>query len=90
MPVQGQESFTLTVKNPCIDPAYVTIGTTALPTGKSYTLYMFDPVAKYEFSHDAFAINASPAALAICGDLTYIANFEGTLIDEITEPMAYT
>jgi len=24
-PVKGQKSFTLKIKNPCIDPAYVTI-----------------------------------------------------------------
>jgi hypothetical protein len=42
-PVQGQESFNLRIKNPCIDPAYVTI--TQMPlVNQAYDLYDFDPI----------------------------------------------
>jgi len=41
-PVQGQESFSLRLKNPCIDPTYVTIAQVPL-VNQAYDLYDFDP-----------------------------------------------
>ena len=41
-PVQGQESFNLRLKNPCIDPTYVTIAQVPL-VNQAYDLYDFDP-----------------------------------------------
>ena len=38
IPVQAQRSFTLTIRNPCINSAYVTINQSVL-VDKTYTLY---------------------------------------------------
>ena len=59
-PTTGSSSFILKVKNPCIDPAYLTIATTPLPVGETYILHDFDQTTKYEFTHTAFVINANP------------------------------
>ena len=88
-PVQGQASFNLRIKNPCIDSSFLTVKTTALPTGLFYILYAYKPSAKYEFIHDAFVIDAGPAALAICGDLTYTVLFNSAPIGETSLPLSY-
>ena len=67
------------VKNPCIDPAYVTIGQAVL-LDKIYELYENDPVG-FQFTHDEFTINTVPIAHTLCGGLTYESRFDGTLVD---------
>ena len=43
MLIEASTSFKLTLKNPCIDPAYTSIATVPLPVGLSYQLWDFDP-----------------------------------------------
>ena len=55
-PQTASASFTMTVKNPCIDSDYVSIQAVPLPVGESYALYAFDAVNRYEFSHSDFIV----------------------------------
>ena len=58
--LEESASFTLTLKNPCVDPNFVTIEKAALPTGLEYTLYDFDSEQGYTFTHDPFQIVTEP------------------------------
>ena len=40
--LEATSSFQLTLKNPCIDPAFVAIDKVPLPAGLEYNLYSFD------------------------------------------------
>ena len=88
-PTTGSSSFILKVKNPCIDPAYLTIDTSPLPVGETYILHDFDQTSKYDFTHTAFVINADPSVEALCGKLSYAASFESSPIIDSTDPMSY-
>ena len=90
VPASGFTTFKLTLKNPCIDPTFVTIQKEALPAGEQYILHDFKAAGGYQFTHQPFTIVASAEALALCGDLTYTATFEGSVADGTTKPpMAY-
>ena len=41
--IEASTSFKLTLKNPCIDPAYTSIATVTLPVGMSYALWDYEP-----------------------------------------------
>jgi len=83
-------TFTLTLKNPCIDPAFVQINQVALPVGKQYYLHDFKAVGGYKFTHNAFEFVTSPISHSLCGGLTYTATFNGQAINTLTKPpMAY-
>ena len=75
MPTFGSATFNLKLKNPCIDPAFLTIDTTALPIGETYSLLDYGSLAKYEFTHTNFMIIAAPEVLTLCGMLSYSATF---------------
>lgn len=55
----------ITIYNPCLDPDYLQIQPVALPS-IVYTL-----AQSSQWNHNSFIINAIPAVLNICGDLTY-------------------
>lgn len=38
---QAQAAFTLTIKNPCVDPTYVQINKQVLPSGLEYSLWTY-------------------------------------------------
>ena len=78
--------FTLTLRNPCIDPAYIVINQKPLPASEQYILHDFKSVGGYTFTHDAFEIVTSPFQHTLCGDLTYTATFDSQLIDTTTKP----
>lgn len=89
-PVAVSTSFNLRVKNPCIDPDFVSIQTVPLPSGLEYALFSFDATSRMEFSHSSFIVVTSPiASHTLCGPLSYEATFESTPIDSSTSPMAY-
>jgi len=83
-------TFTLTLKNPCIDPAYIEIQQVALPVDETYVLHDFKVSGGYTFAHDAFNIVTQPFQHNLCGGLTYTATFNGQAINTTTKPpMAY-
>ena len=84
--VSGFTSFALKVKNPCINPAFVTIDSKALPTGEEYTLHELKVTGGYSFTHTAFEIVTTPISHTLCGDLTYVATFESITINTTTKP----
>ena len=83
-------SFTLTLKNPCIDTNFVTITTAALPTNLQYILHDFEATGGDTFTHSAFSVVTAPFSHTLCGGLTYSATFNGATIGPGTKPpMAY-
>ena len=58
---EDSSTFTLKIKNPCIDPAYLTIDTASSSNESelNYILYDYSQSAKYEFTHPVFTINAA-------------------------------
>jgi hypothetical protein len=60
-------SFVLTVKNPCIDPDFVTI---TAPTMLNLS-YIIGTVGKSFAVHESSTIVAAPATLALCGEISY-------------------
>ena len=88
----GSASFLLKLRNPCIDPAYITINQVPLPVGEQYILHDFKVVGGYTFFHDPFDIVTLPFQHDLCGGLTYTATFNGSPIDTTTKAatgMAY-
>ena len=81
--------FNLIVKNPCIDPAFVTIQSVPLPVGEQYILHSYDLLTRYEFQHDAYTVVTQPIPHTLCGDLDYQVTFNTASIDATTSPMAY-
>ena len=84
--------FILTLRNPCIDPAYITINQVPLPVGEQYILHDFKAVGGYTFTHTPFDIVTLPFQHSMCGGLTYTATFNGSPIDTTTKAavgMAY-
>ena len=53
-------TFSLTLKNPCIDPTYIIIQQVALPVDETYVLHAFKVAGGYKFTHDAFNIVTQP------------------------------
>ena len=54
--LEATSSFQLTVMNPCINPAYVSIDKVPLPAGLEYDLYAFDSSLGFTFVHDEFIV----------------------------------
>ena len=77
------------MKNPCIDPDYITIESRPLPTGLSYTLFSAPNGDGLHFVHDPFSIVASASTKAVCGPLSHSTTFEGVTIDSDSDPMKY-
>lgn len=86
-PVTETTSFNLKLKNPCIDPNFVTIVTQpALP--QSYILYDLNPTG-HQWVHDQFTLQTVPIDHDFCGDFTYEATFMGDYVDAASLPMVY-
>ena len=73
--------FTLTLKNPCIDPNYVIIEADVL-LNQIYELHEHDP-AGFQFIHDPFVIQTVPINHDLCGLLTYTSTFMTTPISNL-------
>ena len=88
----ASETFTLTLKNPCIDRNFVKIDKVNLPSGLQYALWDYDahPLG-FTFNHLPFTVSTIPlVGHTMCGDLAYRAYFEGpTVLSTPTRPMAY-
>ena len=80
-------TFTLKLKNPCIDSSYVTIQTVAL-VDQVYDLYDFVPDG-FSWTHDPFTLNTTPITHSLCGDFTYEATFMGSAITAASTPVKY-
>ena len=78
------ESFKLTIKNPCIDQAYVTIDA---PTYTKKT-YIIDSVVDPFDPEGEFTVETWPVVgHTLCGDLSFVAKYDNALMDG--DPMAY-
>ena len=78
------------MKNPCVDPAFITIDKVALPTGLEYDLYDFDESSGFTFIHDPFVVTTMPlVSHTLCGDVHYNVWFEGDLVTDSTRPLKY-
>ena len=78
------------MKNPCVDPAFVTIDKVALPTGLEYDLYDFDESSGFTFVHDPFVGTTMPlVSHTLCGDVDFNVWFEGDLVTDSTRPLKY-
>ena len=78
---QATSSFNLRIKNPCIDPNYVTISPEPLPTGLTYDLYAFNRVKGYKFTHMMNEVATVPFTHDLCGSIEYIAFFLNQELD---------
>ena len=54
--VSASASYTLTLKNPCIDNLFLSILPEPLPIGTQYILHDYDPSTKFSFAHSPFTI----------------------------------
>jgi hypothetical protein len=70
--VSNSTTFIVTLKNPCINPAFVTVQTTPLPR-ITYQLGSY-PTSGFTFETQAFAIVTRPIVHTLCGSLTYTTN----------------
>ena len=88
--LEATSSFQLTVKNPCIDPTFVTIDKGTLPAGLEYDLYAFDDSLGFTLMHDPFMVSTSPLVdHTLCGDVHYKVWFNGNLVTDSTRPLRY-
>ena len=75
----------MVVKNPCIDPAFVSIEKKPLPSDVSYTLLE----GNRAFIHSPFELVTTTDSQALCGSITYTATFDGVPVSLETVPMSY-
>lgn len=66
-PQSATATFTLKLKNPCIDPAFVVINQVALPVDEEYILHDYKKVGGYNFRHTPFDIVTTPITHTLCG-----------------------
>ena len=86
-PIQNKDSFKLTLRNPCIDQAYISIETASLQY-RPYDLYDFPPLG-LQWNHQAFQIKTLPIEHSLCGGLTYKATLNNVAVDSSTTPLTY-
>ena len=80
-------SFTLTLKNPCIDTNFVTMSPFDFGIAdQRYELYEHDPTG-FQFSHNPFIISTLPIDHTLCGDITYTSTFMTAAISDL-DPVA--
>lgn len=77
--------MTLELKNPCLDPNFVSISSVAMLSPRSYTDSTFA-----QWTHDPFQIVTQPISHQFCGSLAYTATYLGQEINSQTMPMGYT
>ena len=86
----AQAQFKLTLRNPCIDSAYVRINKTPLPKDLVYALYTFKPAPEgYKFAHSPYSVTTSPIPHNYCGDVHYQVWLDSELLSISSLPMAY-
>ena len=76
------------MKNPCFDPALITIDPVPLPPGPhSYKLYSYDFLEPYWIiTHDSWSYSTQPTSHQFCGTISYSATYEGVVADEFSMP----
>lgn len=88
-------TFVLTIKNPCIDAAYIKIEKGAL-LSQVYELNDLDSDG-LQFVHDPFTIKTVPIMHTLCGEIVYdstfmtvpISNSIDVLKDPFSDPVGY-
>ena len=86
--VSSNANFNLRIKNPCIDPAYVTIFELLDLPSQAYILQDMKPDGLI-WTHIPFTLSPDPIATSLCGPLTYTATFNGFEINESSVPLRY-
>ena len=83
--ISAEESFNLRLKNPCIDSAFFSLSSVALPVGETYTLF----TTRHSFTHAEFQSVTNMTTSGLCGPVSYEAHFESVKIDSDSSPMDY-
>lgn len=78
-------AFTVTFANPCLNPQFVYIRAPTL-TDYDEGYYVYDVLRLFE-PHDPFEIITVPNMHNLCGDLSFIAKFDGQPVDG--DPLDY-
>ena len=81
--------FTLRLKNPCVDPHFVSISQPSLPVSllQPITYTLFDSAEDY--THNMFEIVTEPIEHSLCGDFELTPGFNGDTIDDESRPLSY-
>ena len=85
--IKKTSNFNLTLKNPCIDPKYLSIEPVPIPTGLTYELYEFN-ITGFKWNHDPFVVKTGPIMHSLCGNLVYNCTWEGALINPAVAPLS--
>ena len=82
----GSKDLIYTIKNPCIDPAYVVITPPADVVNQKYIVFD-DPV---DFTVSDFTLTTTPITdHDLCGDITVTRTFDGSALPANGDPLAY-
>ena len=83
------QSFTWTIKNPCIDTDYVNIES----PGLDELLYIIYNPQSLDYTHDEYFVVTSPEQIAnfdLCGPIVYQGRFDGVAAPETGgDPLSY-
>ena len=85
--IKKTSNFNLTLKNPCIDPKYLSIDPVPMPTGLTYELYEFN-ITGFKWNHDPFVVKTVPIMHSLCGNLVYNCTWEEALINPAVAPLS--
>lgn len=87
-PVSSSANFNLRIKNPCIDPSFVSITESPALATQSYVLFDLDPDG-LQWTESPFTLNPVPLATNLCGPFEYIATFNSVDINDASVPLSF-
>ena len=87
-PIGQTSSFNLRLRNPCIDPTYVTIISSPNLTYQTYVLFDLEPNGLL-WTESPFTIDPDPLAATLCGNLSLTATFNGGVITSTSTPLSF-
>lgn len=86
--ITEQIAIEIVFLDPCLNSAYVWLEGTP-PDDVIYVLTQYSLLAPFTFFHDAISIVTSPIAHTLCGLLTTVVTFDGSVIDTLTPDVQY-
>lgn len=81
---EASEAFTLTIKNPCIDPNFTVI---EMPSLSDHVYRINEP--EISFTHGLATLLTFPVPHQLCGELAYDALWADNYIDFSSVPLSY-